>query len=200
LPAATGLAVLATPILITLFHYQAFDMADVTMSSLSLMAYASGLPAFIAVKVLAPGYYARQDTRTPVKIAITAMVSNMVLNLLFVGLMLHWHFQGPHAGLALASSLAAYLNAGLLYRGLRKQQHYRPAADWPRLFLSVVFACVVMAAAINWWIPEATVWAGQSAVWRAGSLLTVIVLGVISYGISALIAGVRPGQFVRGAN
>ena len=200
LPAATGLAVLATPILITLSHYQAFDMADVAMSSLSLMAYAAGLPAFIAVKVLAPGYYARQDTRTPVKIAIAAMVSNMGLNLLFVGLMVHWQFQGPHAGLALASSLAAYLNAGLLFRGLRKQQHYRPATDWRRLILSVVFACVVMTAALLWWLPEATVWAGQGALWRAASLTAVIVLGVLAYGITVQLTGVRPNQFVRGAN
>jgi putative peptidoglycan lipid II flippase len=200
LPAATGLAVLATPILITLFHYQAFDMADVAMSSLSLMAYAAGLPAFIAVKVLAPGYYARQDTRTPVKIAIVAMVSNMALNLLFVGLMVHWHFQGPHAGLALASSLAAYLNAGLLLRGLRKQRHYRPATGWLRLILSVVLACIVMTAAILWWLPEATVWTGQAALWRAASLTIVIVLGVLAYGITALLTGVRPNQFVRGAN
>jgi putative peptidoglycan lipid II flippase len=200
LPAATGLAVLATPILMTLFQYQAFDVSDVAMSSLSLMAYATGLPAFIAVKVLAPGYYARQDTKTPVKIAITAMVSNMGLNLLFVGLLIHWQFQGPHAGLALASSVAAYLNAGLLYRGLRKQQHYQPAADWLRLSLSVIFACVMMAAVIHWWLPEASVWVESDAVWRAGNLAVVISLGALAYAISVLLAGVRPSQFVRGAN
>ena len=140
------------------------------------------------------------DTKTPVKIAITAMVSNMGLNLLFVGLLIHWQFQGPHAGLALASSVAAYLNAGLLYRGLRKQQHYQPAADWLRLSLSVIFACVMMAAVIHWWLPEASVWVESDAVWRAGNLAVVISLGALAYAISVLLAGVRPSQFVRGAN
>ncbi|NNK38266.1 MAG: murein biosynthesis integral membrane protein MurJ, partial [Xanthomonadales bacterium] len=124
LPAALGLAVLATPILVTLFQYRAFGMDDVAMSALSLSAYAAGLLAFIAVKVLAPGFFARQDTKTPVKIAITAMVANMVLNLVFVGSLLAIDFRGPHTGLALASSAAAYLNAGLLYRMLRKQEAY----------------------------------------------------------------------------
>ncbi len=125
LPASLGLAMLSTPILITLFQYDAFQANDVEMASLSLSAYAAGLPAFIAVKVLAPGFYARQDTRSPVKIAIIAMVSNMGLNFIFVGVLLAMAFKGPHTGLALASSVAAYINAGMLYRGLRKQGAYR---------------------------------------------------------------------------
>ena len=133
LPAALGLMVLATPILITLFQYQAFQMSDVEMSALSLSAYAAGLPAFVAVKVLAPGFYARQDTKTPVKIAIIALVSNMLLNFLFVGTLLAMQFKGPHTGLALASSVAAYINAGLLFRALLRQGTYRPEAGWGKI-------------------------------------------------------------------
>ena len=137
-PAALALLVLAGPILVTLFQYRAFGMDDVAMSALSLSAYAAGLPAFIAVKVLAPGFYARQDTKTPVKIAIIAMASNMVLNLAFVASLLAIGFRGPHTGLALASSLAAYINAGLLYRMLRRQGAYQPERGWRRLYADSV--------------------------------------------------------------
>ncbi len=113
-PAAVGLVILAGPILITLFQYDAFNRRTCACPPTAWSPMPPGLPAFIAVKVLAPGYYARQDTKTPVKIAIAAMVTNMVLNLVFVGLLLSQGFEGPHAGLALASSAAAYLNAMLL--------------------------------------------------------------------------------------
>src|SRR5210317_1000014 len=122
----------------TLFQYDAFQPDDVRMSMYSLVAYSTGLPAFIAVKVLAPGYYARQDTTTPVKIAIAAMVTNMLLNLIFVGLLLYRGFEGPHAGLALASSAAAYLNAALLFRGLQKRGVYTFGDGWIRLWIAVI--------------------------------------------------------------
>jgi putative peptidoglycan lipid II flippase len=114
LPAALGLAVLAKPILITLFQYQAFQLSDVEMSALSLAAYAVGLPAFISVKVLAPGFYARQDTKTPVKIAIIAMVSNMLLNFLFVGTLLSVGFNGWPWWLYWPGSTARFSNGRML--------------------------------------------------------------------------------------
>ena len=107
IPAAAGLVVLSAPILVTLFQYQAFRPEDVAMASLSLKAYALGLPAFSAVKVLSPGYYARQDPKTPVKISLVAIGSNMIMNVILVGGMLWAGFSGPHAGLALASWLSA---------------------------------------------------------------------------------------------
>ncbi|MDH5485779.1 MAG: murein biosynthesis integral membrane protein MurJ, partial [Gammaproteobacteria bacterium] len=103
IPAATGLLMLAAPLLVTLFNYGEFDAHDAHMSSLSLMAYALGLPAFIIIKVLAPGFYARQDVKTPVKIAIRAMIANMFLNVLFVVPMVMYNIEGPHTGLALAT-------------------------------------------------------------------------------------------------
>jgi putative peptidoglycan lipid II flippase len=200
LPAALGLAVLAAPILITLFQYGSFQASDVEMSALSLSAYAAGLPAFIAVKVLAPGFYARQDTKTPVKIAITAMVSNMLLNLLFVGGLLAIDFRGPHTGLALASSAAAYINAGLLYRMLRKHGAYRPEPGWGRVILAVVAASCAMLGALFWQFGAVSEWLQAAAVVRATHLALLIGLGVIVYGVVLIVAGLRRHHLEKGAS
>ena len=198
-PAAVGLIILAAPILITLFQYDAFLLDDVRMSSYSLIAYAAGLPAFIAVKVLAPGYYARQDTVTPVKIAIGAMVSNMLLNVAFVGLLVFQGFEGPHAGLALASSLAAYLNAMLLYRGLRKREVYRPEHGWPRLWVTVIVASGVMGVLLFFITHDINGWHQANVYLRVKNLTLSIALGVIIYIFSCLVAGLRTHDLLRGA-
>jgi len=199
LPAALGLAVLASPILVTLFQYEAFQMSDVDMSALSLSAYAAGLPAFIAVKVLAPGFYARQDTRTPVRIAVIAMVSNMVLNLAFVASLLLLGFRGPHMGLALASSAAAYINAGLLYRMLRQQGAYQPAPGWGRVVLAVAAGCAAMCAALIWLSAEPAEWAQWGATERAMQLVLLIALGALIYGLAAVVGGLRVRHLAKGA-
>jgi len=200
LPASLGLAMLSTPILITLFQYDAFQANDVEMASLSLSAYAVGLPAFIAVKVLAPGFYARQDTRSPVKIAIIAMVSNMGLNFIFVGVLLAMAFKGPHTGLALASSVAAYINAGLLYSGLRKQGAYQPEPGWARVNLAVLLGCAAMGAAIWWQFGEPSAWIDASAMHRAVRLCWLIFLGAVVYGLTILLAGLRKHHLEKGSS
>lgn len=200
LPAALGLAMLSTPILITLFQYDAFQLSDVEMSSLSLAAYATGLPAFIAVKVLAPGFYARQDTKTPVKIAIIAMVSNMALNFIFVGAMLTVAFKGPHTGLALASSAAAYINAGLLYRGLRKQGVYHPERGWGKICLAVLVGCAAMAVATWWQLGEPGQWVDASAIGRATRLVLLILFGMVVYGLAIGAGGLRRHHLAKGAS
>jgi len=200
LPATLGLVLLATPILITLFQYQAFLLSDVEMSALSLSAYAAGLPAFIAVKVLAPGYYARQNTKTPVKIAIIAMVSNMLLNFLFVGTLVAMQFKGPHTGLALASSVAAYINAGLLYRGLRREGTYHPEPGWGRVSLAVILGCIAMVAALLWQYGEVQQWADAAAVARAGRLASLILLGTLAYGLVLIGGGLRMHHLEKGAS
>ncbi len=200
LPAAAGLAVMAEPILITLFQYQAFQADDVTMSALSLVAYAIGLPAFIAVKVLAPGYFARHDPNTPVKIGLLAIAANFVMNLIFVGTLLSWGFAGPHAGLALASSAAAFLNAGLLYRGLRRNGTYQPARGWLKLTVTVILSCLVMIAVLIRWTPDGEIWMALTAVNRGLDLLTYIFFGASVFALSCWIAGVRPHDFSQGAN
>jgi len=198
-PAAVGLVILSSPILITLFQYDAFQPDDVRMSSYSLIAYSAGLPAFIAVKVLAPGYYARQDTTTPVKIAIAAMVTNMGLNLLFVGLLLQRGFEGPHAGLALASSAAAYLNATLLFRGLRKRQVYMPERGWLRLWVSVIVACTTMGALLFFMTHDTESWLQANAILRIKNLALTITFGVIVYVFVSMVTGLKTHDLLRGA-
>ncbi len=144
-PASVALAIIAEPLLTALFYDGvAFTQRDVAMSAWSLRAYALGVIAFMLIKVLAPGYYARQDIRTPVRIGVIAMVVNMVLNIAFV-LPLHHYFSLGHSGLALATTVAAFLNASLLYRGLRRSQVFSPDHRWPKLFRGLAFANVAMA-------------------------------------------------------
>ncbi len=121
-PAAVGLFVLAGPILITVFYGGAFDARDVVMAEYSLQAFALGLMGFSLVKVLAPGYFARQDTRTPVRYGLVALATNVSLNIILVVTLSYSHFSAPHAGLALATGVAAILNAWLLFAGLRREK------------------------------------------------------------------------------
>ena len=119
-PAALGLIVLAEPLLATIFYGGEFTANDVIMAEAALIAYALGLLGFILVKVLTPGYFARQDTRTPVRIAVYALILNMVLNVVLVVSLVRTNFHAPHAGLAMATTVSALFNASLLYRGLRR--------------------------------------------------------------------------------
>lgn len=147
-PAAAALMLLAEPILVTLFYYgDVMTARDMSMATLSLRAYAAGLVAFMLIKVLAPGFFARQDMRTPVRIGVIAMVSNMLLNLLFV-LPLHHYWQIGHMGLAAATSVSAFLNAGLLYVFLRKNNIYSPSAHWLRFSLSLILSLSAMVAVL----------------------------------------------------
>ena len=143
-PAAVALILLAEPILVTLFYYgEVMTIRDMAMASLSLKAYAAGLIAFMLIKVLAPGFFARQDMRTPVRIGVIAMVMNMLFNLLLV-IPLHSYWQVGHLGLAAATSLSAFLNAILLYFALRKQGIYQPIQGWLRFFIRLAIAVLVM--------------------------------------------------------
>jgi putative peptidoglycan lipid II flippase len=196
-PAAAGLAVLSAPLLATLFQYGAYQPDDVVMSSLSLIAYSAGLPAFIAVKILAPGFYARQDTRTPVRIAIIAMATNMLLNVLFVGSLIWIDFNGVHMGLALASSAAAYLNAGLLYKALRRQSVYVPAPGWGRFWSSVGLATFFMAAILIWLSPELQSWLAKDAWQRIIMLAPLVFGGGLAYLAGLYMTGTRANVFRR---
>jgi len=185
IPAALGLALLAGPMIATLFQSGVFDAHDVAMAERSLMAYSLGLQAFILIKVLAPGFYARQDTRTPVRIGVIAMLANMLMNLVLI-------FPLQHAGLALATSLSAYLNAYLLLRNLRRDKAYMPAAGWPRLALQVGVAALVMAALTAWASPSLFEWV-QSARWdRVLWLMGLITLAATAYFTVLLALGLRP--------
>ncbi|TNF36246.1 MAG: murein biosynthesis integral membrane protein MurJ [Gammaproteobacteria bacterium] len=194
IPASLGLLILAGPLLATLFNYGAFDLHDAEMASLSLMAYSLGLPAFILIKVLAPGYYARQDTRTPVRIAITAMIANMVMNIAFVVPMVMLDIPGPHSGLALATSASAYLNAAMLYFGLRKQQVYQPLSGWGKHGLQLLLANGLMATFLLYFSPAIAIWNQWQLLERIGALLGFVSVAVIIYGLALLLFGFRPRQ------
>ncbi len=192
LPAAVGLAVLAGPLLVTLFTRGAFNAFDARMAAWALVAYALGLLGFTSIKVLAPGYYARQDTRTPVKIGILAVGANLLLMGILVPLWLALRWPAPHAALALATSLAALLNAALLARGLRRRRHWRPAPGWTPLLLRVVAASALMATVLLALAPPFAAWLRADLWIRAGTLLGLILGGVAVYVLGLLAAGLRP--------
>jgi len=191
-PAAVGLFCLAGPMLATLFQYGAFSERDTLMASYSLMAYAFGLVGFTLVKVLAPGYFARQDTLTPVKAGVVAMVCNILLNAAIVIPMVFTGFIAPHMGLALATSLAAFINAGLLLAGLLRRGVYRPRSGWPRLFLCGLLANLAMAAVVLWLTGSLDAWLEASMLSRVGDLFLAIAVGGLVYGLSLLLMGLRP--------
>lgn len=187
LPAAFALVLLAEPLLITLFQYGAMTAVDVEMSARALRAYALGLLAFMLIKVLAPGYFARQNTRTPVRIAIKAMVANMIFNLILI-------FPLAHAGLALATAASAFLNAGLLAYGLRKEGVLEWQPGWQRFALQIGFALLAMIGLLLWLSPAASIWLEWSLSERVLRLTLLVILGAGLYGLALLAAGVRLKQ------
>jgi len=189
LPAAVGLALLAGPILATLFHHGAFTADDVRLSSLALTAYCVGLPGFVAVKVLAPGFFARQDMRTPVRIAVVAMLTNLVLNLVLVAPL-------QHAGLALGTGLAALLNAYLLYRALARDAVFTRRPGWSAFLLRVVLGNLLMAAFLLAFMGDLQAWLATSGWARAGRLALLIAGGVAVYAAVLLAVGIRPRQLL----
>ena len=200
IPSMVGLILLAKPILATVINNGVNTWHDVEMASMSLMTYSLGLPAFILVKVLAPGFYSRQDTKTPVKIGIIAMFFNMLLSLVIV---LPWYkmgYVGAHAGLALASALAAYVNAGMLFYQLKKQKIYQPnnttKALWVQNLIKIAIAVLVMVAVI-WFINPEDSWWQASSLWvKIGRLLALVILSIVAYFGSLLVMGVRKNSLI----
>ncbi|MCH4811655.1 murein biosynthesis integral membrane protein MurJ [Vreelandella neptunia] len=188
LPAALALAVLAEPLLITLFHYGAMTDNDIQMAAMSLRAYAFGLVAFMLIKVLAPGFFARQDTKTPVKVGIIAMVANMVFNLLLI-----WPLA--HAGLALATALSAFLNAGLLGYLLHKQGVLVFQPGWKRYAVQLLGGSTLMCAALYFVAPDWQSWL-TFGLWQRISWVTGLVLlgGALYFGWLAAL-GLRVRHF-----
>ena len=184
-PASVALIVLAKPLLTTLFHYGAMTERDVEMASFSLQAYGLGLLAFMLIKVLAPGYFSRQDTKTPVKIAVIAMVANMAFNLALIGPL-------AHAGLALATALSAFLNAGLLLKGLLKQGVFHFAPGWGRWLVQLVLANVTLGLLLYWLAPPAAEWLTAGLWQRVQWMALLVVAGVAIYLLVLAVLGLRP--------
>jgi len=194
IPACVGLFIMAGPILASLFEYGKFTASDTYFSSLSLMAYMLGLPALIVIKILAPGYYARQNTRTPVRIGIIAMVCNMFMNIAFVVPLVMMDYEAPHVGLALATSLSAYINAMLLYNGLRNSGIFTPQAGWAAWIFRTLIATTAMAAVVLWLNPDAIQWSQWSLMSRLTNLFIIIIAGIFSYFLLLWLQGLRPNQ------
>jgi putative peptidoglycan lipid II flippase len=189
IPSSVALVVLAGPMLATLFHFGAFGEHDVRMSAQALMAFSGGLLAFILVKVLAPGFYARQDTRTPMRIGVVAMLTNIVLSLALV-----WPFA--HVGLAAAVSVAAFVNAGLLFHRLYRDRIYRPLPGWTLFLARVVIGTTAMGALLYWGTGDLGRWLQAPAWTRAGWLLFWVAAGLLVYLAATIAMGLRPSQLL----
>ncbi len=183
-PAAVGLCCLAGPILATLLLHGQFTARDVSMASMSLMAFAAGLPAFMLVKVLATAFYARQNIQTPVKVAAVSLVVNVVLNMALI-IPLH------HVGLALATSLASYCNGLWLLRVLLREGLYQPQPGWPVFLARLVIANVALGVTAVWSGGLLSQWVVWDTWLRSAHLMGVIALAVLVYVIALWVTGVR---------
>ena len=185
IPAAVALFILAEPMLITLFHYGALTDRDVMMAAMSLRAYACGLLAFMLIKVLATGYFSRQDTKTPVKIGIQAAVANMIFNLILIGPL-------AHVGLAAATALSAFMNAGLLLYGLLKSGVLIWSPGWGIQVVRMLVANSVMVVVIYQLMASTEQWL-QMGLWgRVTEMAILVVTGVVTYSLVLILAGLRP--------
>ena len=191
-PAAVALAVLAAPLVTALFHYGKFTPVDVVMTQQALIAYSVGLLGLILVKILAPGFYARQNIKTPVKIAIFTLVATQLMNLVFV-----FALDLRHAGLALAIGLGACLNASLLYYHLQKANIYKPQAGWLVFVLKLIVALCVMGAALYFAKGDTEAWLHFGLIKRLFYLSGLVLLGATSYFASLLLMGFRPRDYMR---
>lgn len=194
IPATLGLMLLAGPLLATLFYGGEFTARDVGQSAYSLVAYAAGLTGFTLVKVLAPGYFARQDTATPVRVGLIALGSTMLINLVLV---VPWALAGgeaPHAGLAASTSLGSFINSALLYRGLRRTGVLQPVPGWGRFLARVAVAAGVMAVLLLAFAPPTGAWL-EAGFWTRCLWLSAAVCGGAAAYVAALLAvGIRPGD------
>ncbi len=191
MPAAVALMILSEPLTTTLFHYGKFDATSVTMTARALVAYGVGLMGLILVKILAPGFYAKQDIRTPVKIGVGVLVATQLMNLAFVP----WI---AHAGLALSIGLGATANAAFLYLMLRKHGIYRPEPGWSAFIARLGVALLLLAGVahgvagqFDWIAMHATPWL------RVGALSLVVGLCIITYFGALFAMGFRFSDFKR---
>jgi putative peptidoglycan lipid II flippase len=191
-PAAVALAILAVPLIATLFFYGEFTAHDVEMTRQALVAYSLGLLGLILVKVLAPGFYARQNIRTPVKIAIFTLLATQAMNLMFV-----WHLR--HAGLALAIGLGACLNAGILYYQLRKQAVFQPQPHWPRFLVKLTLALLAMASLLWFGMGQEQQWLHYGFDSRIAHMALLVCGGAGIYFATLWLLGFRVGDFRRRA-
>jgi putative peptidoglycan lipid II flippase len=189
-PAAVALAVLSKPLVASLFYYGKFTPTDVLMTERAVIAYSLGLIGLILVKVLAPGFYARQNVKTPVKIAIFTLVITQLLNILFVFVL-----GLQHAGLALSIGLGACINAGLLYYHLRRDGVYHLQSGWLKFFSKMTLALLAMAGALYWLALRAGDWLQMATLLKLTWLAVLVAAGAVVYFAVLWLLGFRPRDF-----
>lgn len=189
-PASIALFMLATPIIQTLFERGAFGADDTAMTALALQCMSAGVLSFMLIKVFAPGFYAQQDTKTPVRVGLIAVAANAILNIIFIGLFKWMDWEAEHMALALASSGSALVNAGMLYFYLHKRDIFRFGAHWKKLMLQFFVANIIMIAtlayALTWYNGDISEWL------RVLELLGLCMVGALAYIIGLLLTGFRP--------
>jgi putative peptidoglycan lipid II flippase len=173
-PAATALAILAIPLISTLFYYGAFTEKDILMTQYALTAYSIGLVGLILIKILAPAFYAQQNIKTPVKIALFTLFCTQFMNLIFISSL-------KHTGLALAIGLGACINAGLLFYHLKKGKIFKLSAGWTMFMCKIVFASSVMALSLIYFKGTMDLWINYSALSRFTHLIILILFGGAVY-------------------
>ena len=193
-PAAIGLIVLAGPLVATIFYGGEFSAEDVDLAAISLQAFALGLIGFSLVKILAPAYFAREDTRTPVRFGLIALVVNFVLSVGLAWWLTSIDYAATHAGLALAISVAAILNAALLYRGLRRDGALTHGAGWIPLMLRLIGANAVMIGVLVWLSRPLSWWLQADLLTRSGWLGVSVTTAAAAYFVTLLLIGLRPSQ------
>ena len=190
IPASIALFMLSTPIIQALFQRGQFTLEDTQMTALALQCMSAGVISFMLIKVFAPGFYAQQDTRTPVRVGLMAVAANAILNVIFIGFFKLIHWEAEHMALALASSGSALVNAGMLYFYLHQRNIFRFGAHWKKLFLQFAIANATMIAAL-WY--ALTWYNGDVSQWiRIFEVIGLCVVGVLAYAIGLLVTGFRP--------
>jgi len=191
LPAALSMILLADAMVATLFQYGAFTAYDVQQTQWAVMAYSVGLIGLLMVKILAPGFYGKQDIKTPVKIAIVVLIMTQLFNLVLVPTL-------AHAGLALAIALGACVNASALFIGLRRRKVYVASPGWLSLLVKLLVALAVMGA-ILWVMASGIQWtSGTLGIWaRVGWLGLTMTVGFGGYVAVLVLLGMRPSDFRR---
>ena len=194
LPCAVALALIAKPLIASLFQYGAFTAHDAAMTQQALIAYSIGLLGLILIKVLAPAFYARQDIRTPVRISLFTLAMTQVMNILFV-----WGFHLAHAGLALSIGLAACLNAGLLFWLVRKKGYYVPQTGWVSFLIKLMVAVAVMGVSLTVLMQYLPDWQQGIMIERLLRLALLVAVGAGSYFGMLLLLGFRVRDFSKRA-
>ncbi|MBC7751011.1 MAG: murein biosynthesis integral membrane protein MurJ [Candidatus Saccharibacteria bacterium] len=190
-PASLAMIILAEPMIQALFQHGRFGYNDVGMTGWALRGLSGGILAFMLIKIFAPGFYARQDTKTPVKIGLIAVVANMVFNLILVGIfyLLKWPL---HAALSVASTCSAFLNAGMLYYALKRDGVYRIESHWKvigfRYLCGNLLMVAVLLAGLQFYQQDAP------QLQRIAELLSLCLLGAVAYAVGLLLTGFRPSQ------